>query len=156
MTIALLLRLWRETVIIVLLALLAISAFLYSERGNKIERIKSEYKLESAQIAAEYESKARQIERENYERTITAVNEYKAREQAILADNADARNAVNSLSDTIDKLADKAKADASFRDRYLTTSNQLFKECIGEYSKMGEVASRLSNDLRLITEANKR
>ena len=155
MTIALLLRLWRETVIIVLLALLAMSAFLYSERGNKIERIKSEYKLESAQIAAEYESKSRQIERENYERTITAVNEYKAREQAILADNADARNAVNSLSDTIDKLSTAADTDAKFRIEYSRTTGNLLKECSGQYSEMAAIADRIANDLRLIQQTRK-
>ena len=156
MSIVLLVKFWREVLIFVLAGMLCLAAVFYDKQAGKIAQLKTSYQLEVTSQRAEYEARARQIESHNYEQTIKAVNEAKAREQVIIADAANARDDVTRLSNTIDKLADNAKADASFRDRYLTTSNQLFKECIGEYSKMGEIADRLGSDLRLSQQANKR
>lgn len=148
-------RFYREAIIALLIVALAITAVLYEKRGIHIEHIKSEHELEITTLKLDYISKARQIESENYEQVIKAVNESKEREQIIINDAADSRAAVNSLSDTIEKLASTAKTDAEFRDKYANATGNLLKECSGAYSEMAEAADRIANDLRLIQSARK-
>lgn len=155
MTVSLLIRLWREIGIGILFIALVITAMLYERQGIQIERIKSAYKQQATELRADYEAKARQIESENYEKTINAINEAKVREQIIIADNANARNAVSSLSDTIDKLASNAKTDAKFRIEYTNTIGQSLKECSGSITELARQADGYTNDIRLLQQSRR-
>ncbi|AAZ18886.1 hypothetical protein Psyc_1033 [Psychrobacter arcticus 273-4] len=156
MNLILLLKFWREIAITVLIiALLAVWS-LYASRGDAIKQIKTDHELQLTTLKANYVETARQIERQAYEQTIQAANDAKAREQVIIADAASARDAVASLSDTIDKLSANAAADANFRIEYSRTTGNLLKECSGQYISMAETADRIANDLRAIQSANKR
>lgn len=155
MTISLLVRFWREFLILVLAGLLCLSLIIYDKQSNKIDLIKLSYKQEATELRADYEAKARQIENENYEKTINAINEAKVREQIIVADNADARAAVNSLSDTIDKLASNAQTDAEYRIEYATTTGKLLKECSGSITELARQADGHVNDIRLLQQSRR-
>lgn len=155
MTVSLLLKLWRELGLGILFVALVITAMLYDKQGIQIERIKSAYKQEATELRADYEAKARQIESENYEKTIDAINEAKIREQIIVADNADARAAVNSLSDTIDKLASNAQTDAEYRIEYAATTGKLLKECSGSIAELARTADGHVNDIRLLQQSRR-
>lgn len=153
MTISLLVRFWREFLILLLAGLLCLSLVIYDRQSNKIDLIKLSYKQEATELRADYEAKARQIESENYEKTINAINEAKVREQVIIADNADARAAVNSLSDTIDKLASNAKTDAEYRIEYAATTGKLLKDCSGSITELARQADGHVNDIRLLQQS---
>ncbi|MDN5567043.1 MAG: hypothetical protein L0G25_09565 [Psychrobacter sp.] len=156
MNIILLLKFWREISIAVLL-ILAVAIFsLYANRGDAIKQIKTDHELQIAILKANYVETALKIERQAYEQTIQAINDAKAREQVIIADAAIARDAVISLSDTIDKLSTNAAADTNFRIEYSRTTGNLLKECSSQYIGMAETADRISNSLRAIEQANKR
>ena len=156
MSIVLLVKFWREVLIFVLAGMLCLAAVFYDKQAGKIDQLKTSYQLEVTSQRAEYEARARQIESHNYEQTIKAVNEAKAREQVIIADAASARDAVSSLSNTLSEVSAAAKLNAELGDRYIDTSRRIITECSSEYQKMGEIASRLGSDLRLSQQANKR
>lgn len=150
MNIILMVRLWREIAIGLLLIALAVMAFVHDRQGIRFERVQAEQKIQATNQKLDYEKALLVNQVNNNHKLIEAVNEHKRVEKILISDGADARAAAISLSDTISRLSENAKTDANFRDRYLTTSSQLFKECIGEYSKMGEIADRLANDAALI------
>ena len=155
MSIVLLVKFWREVLIFVLAGMLCLAAVFYDKQAGKIDQLKTSYQLEVTSQRAEYEARARQIESHNYEQTIKAVNEAKAREQVIINDAASARDAVSSLSATIDALAANATTDANFRNEYTRTTGNLLKTCSNEYIGMAKTADRIANDLRLIQQASK-
>lgn len=126
-----------------------------SDKAQQIEQIKTEHALELTTLRAEYQTQARKLEQQQYDQTITAINEAKKREQVLIADAARARDAVSSLSDTIETLSNTAASDAKFRDEYARTTGKLLVECGAEYSKMAETADRIANDLRAITAARR-
>lgn len=156
MSIVLLVKFWREVLIFVLAGMLCLAAVFYDKQAGKIAQLKTSYQLEVTSQRAEYEARARQIESHSYEQTIKAVNEAKAREQVIINDAASARDAVSSLSATIDALAANATTDANFRNEYTRTTGNLLKTCSNEYIGMAKTADRIANDLRLIQQASKR
>ena len=156
MNLLLALKFWREIAIAALAILVIVILSLYASRGTAIKQIKTDHELELTALKANYVETARDIERKAYEQTIQAVNEAKKREQIIIADAASARDAVISLSDTIDKLSANATADANFRVEYSRTTGNLLKECSAQYIGMAETADRISNSLRAIEQANKR
>lgn len=156
MQLILLLRYWHYIAIALLLVTTAIMAGLWHDRGNDIKTIKVSHELQLASLKSDYISRARDIERESYANTIKAINEAKEREQIIISDANTARDAVTSLSNTIDQLSAAAARDASFRIEYSRTTGNLLKECSGSYSSLAETADRLSSDLRAIQQASKR
>lgn len=147
---------WKYVLIAALLILLGFSLVLISQKNSQIESIRTQNELSVTKLKAEYVETARNIERKNYEQQIQAINEYKEREKVILTDASNANDAVSRLSDTINDISATAKLDAKLRDRYIDTSNNILKECSTEYSKMGQIADRLSNEVRLLSDANKR
>ena len=152
----LLARYWKYIVIGVLAMLLVFTAYLLRQSHTTIALMKSDHELQLTTLKASYVETARDIERRSYEKTIQAVNDAKKREQVIIADAASARDAVASLSDTIDTLSANAAADANFRIEYSRTTGNLLKECSGEYIEMAAITDRLNNSLRAIEQANKR
>ena len=156
MNLLLALKFWREIAIAALAILVIVILSLYANRGTAIKQIKTDHELELTALKANYVETARDIERKAYEQTIQAVNEAKKREQIIIADAASARDAVISLSDTIDKLSANAAADANFRIEYSRTTGNLLKECSNQYIEMAETTDRINNSLRAIEQANKR
>lgn len=156
MELLILLKNWKLITIGILAMLLVGISAAYTARGNQIDTIIADYELKAAQAELEYNKQARAIELQGQTNVINAINEAKAREQVIIADANSARDAVASLSDTIDKLAGNAKTDADFRDRYSATTGDLLKECSGSYIGMAATADRIANDLRLIQQAGKR
>lgn len=156
MNLLLALKFWREIAIAVLAILVIVILSLYASRGTAIKQIKTDHELELTTLKANYVETARDIERKAYEQTIQAVNDAKVREQTIITDAASARDAVTSLSDTIDKLSTNATADANFRIEYSRTTGNLLVQCSERYSGLAAATDRISNDLRTIQEANKR
>lgn len=150
---------WRfkeYIVIAIMVALLLFAVSSCSSKEREIKQIKTEYELQLTTLKANYVETARNIERQAYEQTIQAVNDAKEREQVIIADAASARDAVTSLSNAVSEISAAAKSDAKLRDRYIDTSSQLLVDCSSRYSEMGAIADRLSNNLRLSQEANRR
>jgi len=80
----------------------------------------------------------------------------KASEQVLVNNIASANAVVASMSNTISEVSTAAKLNAELGDRYIDTSRRIITECTSEYSKMGAIAQKLSNDVRLLTDANKR
>lgn len=150
------LRYWYYIVIVILTLLLAITSYCLNDATKTMQLMRVGHSLEIANNAALYEQGARQIEQENYQNVINAINESKKREQVLVADAASARDAVTSLSDTIDTLAANAKTDANFRIEYSNTTGQLLKSCSTEYIGLAKTTDRISNSLRAIEGANKR
>lgn len=156
MNLILLARYWKYIVIGVLAMLLVFTAYLLRQSHSTMALMKSDHELQLTTLKASYVETARDIERQAYEQTIQAVNEAKKREQVIIADAASARDAVTSLSDTIDTLSATAAADANFRVEYSRTTGNLLKECSTQYIEMAAITDRLDNSLRAIEQANKR
>lgn len=156
MELLILLKNWKLITIGILAMLLTAFVALWHDRGNQIDTIIADYELKAAQAELEYNKQARAIELQGQTNVINAINEAKKREQVIIADANDARDAVNSLSNTLSEVSAAAKLNAELGDRYIDTSRRIITECSSEYQKMGEIASRLSNDLRLIQQAGKR
>lgn len=125
-------------------------------RDVQIDYLKVNHQLELSKERELHITQIRESERTYYEQNIEAINEYKKREQVIINDNINARDAVASLSDTIDTLAANAEADASFRIQYASTTGNLLKDCSKEYIGLAATADRISNDLRAIQAANRR
>ncbi len=155
MNLLLALKFWREIAIAVLTILVIVILSLYASRGTAIKQIKTDHELELTTLKANYVETARDIERKAYEQTIQAVNDAKVREQIIIADAASARDAVTSLSDTIDKLSANATADA-FRVKYTDTIGQSLKDCSSSITDLARQADGYTNDIRLLQQANKR
>ena len=147
---------WKYVLIAALAILLAFCLSIISQKNLEIKQIQTESKLEVTKLKADYVETARQLERKYHEQQIQALEEYKEREKVYLADASNANDAVNRLSDTINTISATAKLDAQLRDRYIDTSNNILKECSREYSKMGQIADRLSNEVRLLSESNRR
>lgn len=151
-----LLKQWKYVLIAALAILLAFCLSIISQKNLEIKQVQTESKLEVTKLKADYVETARQLERKYHEQQIQALEEYKEREKVYLADASNANDAVNRLSDTINTISATAKLDAELRDRYIDTSNNILKECSREYSKMGQIADRLSNEVRLLSESNRR
>ena len=147
---------WKYVLIAALAILLAFCLSIISQKNLEIKQIQTESRLEVTKLKADYVETARQLERKYHEQQIQALEEYKEREKVYLADASNANDAVNRLSDTINTISATAKLDAELRDRYIDTSNNILKECSREYSKMGQIADRLSNEVRLLSESNRR
>ena len=151
-----LLKQWKYVLIAALAILLAFCLSIISQKNLEIKQIQTESNLEVTKLKADYVETARQLERKYHEQQIQALEDYKEREKVYLADASNANDAVNRLSDTINTISATAKLDAELRDRYIDTSNNILKECSREYSKMGQIADRLSNEVRLLSESNRR
>lgn len=151
-----LMKQWKYVLIAALAILLAFCLSIISQKNLEIKQIQTESKLEVTKLKADYVETARQLERKYHEQQIQALEEYKEREKVYLADASNANDAVNRLSDTINTISATAKLDAELRDRYIDTSNNILKECSREYSKMGQIADRLSNEVRLLSESKRR
>ena len=151
-----LMKQWKYVLIAALAILLAFCLSIISQKNLEIKQIQTESRLEVTKLKADYVETARQLERKYHEQQIQALEEYKEREKVYLADASNANDAVNRLSDTINTISATAKLDAELRDRYIDTSNNILKECSREYSKMGQIADRLSNEVRLLSESNRR
>ena len=151
-----LMKQWKYVLIAALAILLAFCLSIISQKNLEIKQIQTESRLEVTKLKADYVETARQLERKYHEQQIQALEDYKEREKVYLADASNANDAVNRLSDTINTISATAKLDAELRDRYIDTSNNILKECSREYSKMGQIADRLSNEVRLLSESNRR
>lgn len=151
-----LMKQWKYVLIAALAILLAFCLSIISQKNLEIKQIQTESKLEVTKLKADYVETARQLERKYHEQQIQALEDYKEREKIYLDDASNANDAVNRLSDTINTISATAKLDAELRDRYIDTSNNILKECSREYSKMGQIADRLSNEVRLLSESNRR
>lgn len=146
---------WKYITIALLSVFLLISIFYINNLRGDIDLLSVEHDLEITQMKAEYVDKAREIERQAHAQQIEAVNEYKKREEIILADAASSRDAVDSLSDTLKSVTAAAKSDASIRDRYIDTSSRILQECSSSYSELAETTERLDATVRLLANSRK-
>jgi septal ring factor EnvC (AmiA/AmiB activator) len=124
-----------------------------SKKAEQIKQLKTEHALELTTLNADYQTRARKLEQEQYDQTITAINAATARAKADAA-NAARANATNErLSQTIDRLAANAETDATYRAQYAATTGQLLKECSGSITALAAAADGHVNDIRLLQDA---
>ena len=124
-----------------------------SEKAEQIKQLKTEHALELTTLRADHEARSRKLEQQQYDQTITAINEHKKREAANASAIADASTANERLSQTIDRLAANAETDARYRIEYAATTGQLLKECSGSITKLAKAADGHVNDIRLLQQA---
>ncbi len=154
MTLILLARYWQYIVIGVLSMLLAAVSFDSYSKSNKIDAIQATHKLALAVERADYESNARQVERQNFQGVIDAVNQSTAR-QKDLADQYDSVVVINdSLSDSITNIETSLiNANRSAIVDYTKSVNGLFAECSSRYLEMAKSAAREQEEARRLREA---
>lgn len=126
---------------------------LYGQSRADIEHLKTEHALQLTTAKAAYEVQARKLEQQQYDQTITAINDHKKREAANASAIASANTANERLSQTIDRLAANAETDASYRAQYAATTGQLLKECSGSITALAKAADGHVNDIRLLQDA---
>lgn len=156
MPLILLAKYWQYAVIALLSVILLISGAALAIQSKNIEQLKTDHQLELASMQIEHQENSLKIERQGYENTVKAINESKKREQIIIADAADARDAVSRLSGTIESITTAAASDAKYSAAALANTGNLLKECSGEYIAMAETADRISNDLQAIQQASRK
>ena len=126
---------------------------LYGQSRADIEHLKTEHALQLTTAQAAYEVQARKLEQQQYDQTITAINDHKKREAANASAIASANTANERLSQTIDRLAANAETDAAYRAQYAATTGQLLKECSGSITALAKAADGHVNDIRLLQQA---
>ena len=126
---------------------------LYGQSRADIEHLKTEHALQLTTAKAAYEVQARKLEQQQYDQTITAINDHKKREAANASAIASANTANERLSQTIDRLAANAETDAAYRTQYAATTGQLLKECSGSITRLAKAADGHVNDIRLLQQA---
>ena len=124
-----------------------------SDKAEQIKQLKTEHALELTKLNADYQTRARKLEQEQYDQTITAINDHKKREAANASAIASANTANERLSQTIDRLAANATTDAQYRIEYAATTGQLLKECSGSITALAAAADGHVNDIRLLQDA---
>ena len=154
MTLILLARYWQYLVICVLVMMLTVVSFGNYSKSNQIDAIRAEHELVLANARADYESNARQLERQNFQGVIDAVNKSEAR-QKNLADQYDSVVVINdSLSDSITNIETSLiSANRSAIVDYTKSVNGLFAECSSRYLEMAKSAAREQEEARRLREA---
>lgn len=153
MTLMLALNYIREITIAALTIAVIALIGLYGQSRADIEHLKTEHALELTTLRADYETRSRKLEQQQYDQTITAINDHKKREAANASAIASANTANERLSQTIDRLAANAETDASYRAQYAATTGQLLKECSGSITALAKAADGHVNDIRLLQDA---
>lgn len=153
MTLMLALNYIREITIAALTIAVIALIGLYGQSRADIEHLKTEHALQLTTAKAAYEVQARKLEQQQYDQTITAINDHKKREAANASAIASANTANERLSQTIDRLAANAETDARYRIEYAATTGQLLKECSGSITKLAKEADGHVNDIRLLQDA---
>ena len=144
---------WKYITIALLTVMLTVSLLYINKQRTNINLINTKHELEITQMKAEYVDTAREIEREAYAKQIEAINEYKKREEVILASADAANDSVSRLSNTLNQVSSAAKSDASIRDKYIDTSRGIIEECTVGYRQVGEIAERLNSELKLLRDS---
>lgn len=152
----LILKFWREVVIALLVIALVITAALYVNRGNTIDRVSTQYDLQIAVERAEFEAQARLIEQQNYKGVIDAINAANTREQAIRVDIVNANAANERLHDTIDRIQANTATSAADRAEYTTSVTNLFKQCTNSITELAAIADGHANDVKLLQDARRK
>ena len=153
MNLLLALKYIREITIAVLTIAVIALIGLYGQSRADIKQLKTERALELTTLNADYQTRARKLEQEQYDQTITAINDHKKREAANASAIASANTANERLSQTIDRLAANAETDATYRAQYAATTGQLLKECSGSITALAAAADGHVNDIRLLQDA---
>lgn len=153
MNLLLALKYIREITIAVLTIAIIALIGLYGQSRADIKQLKTEHALELTTLNADYQTRARKLEQQQYEQTITAINDHKKREAANASAIASANTANERLSQTIDRLAANAETDAAYRTQYAATTGQLLKECSGSITRLAKAADGHVNDIRLLQQA---
>lgn len=156
MYLVMLMNFWREAIIAILLIALVITSALYSGRGDDIKALKDNYQLQEAVQRAEYESQARAIEQQNYQGVINAINEARARQQAIRLDIVNANAANERLHDTIDRIQANTATSAADRAEYTASVTNLFKQCTNSITELAAIADGHANDVKLLQDARRK
>lgn len=143
----------REVIIVILALVLTALVGLYDQSKAEIKLLQVEHALELTTLRADYETRSRKLEQQQYDQTITAINEHKKREAINASAIADANTANERLSQTIDRLAANAETDAAYRTQYAATTGQLLKECSGSITRLAKAADGHVNDIRLLQQA---
>lgn len=153
MTLMLALNYIREITIAALTIAVIALIGLYGQSRADIEHLKTEHALQLTTAKAAYEVQVRKLEQQQYDQTITAINDHKKREAANASAIASANTANERLSQTIDRLAANAETDAAYRAQYAATTGQLLKECSGSITALAKAADGHVNDIRLLQDA---
>lgn len=155
MNLLLALKYIREITIAVLTIAVIALIGLYGQSRADIKQLKTEHALELTTLRADYEARARKLEQKHYDQAIDAINAATARAKADAANAARARATNERLSQTIDRLAANAAADAEYRIEYAATTGELLKECSGSITKLAAAADGHVNDIKLLQDARR-
>lgn len=158
MTVKILIELaWRywHWIVIALLAIIIISlSIFYVQRGYAIDAINTKHKLIIATERADYESRAREIEQQNFKGVIDAVNQSTVRQKQI-ADQYDSVVVINdSLSDSITNIETSLiNANRAAANDYARTLGGLFEESTRRYLEMANSAAKEQEEARRLRDA---
>ena len=147
-------RYWHWLVIALLIAAIAVLSIFYVQCGHTIDTIKVQHELVLATERANYESNVRQIEQQNFQGVINAVNQSTVRQKQI-ADKYDSVVIINdSLSDSIANIETSLiSANRTAVIDYTKSVNGLFTECTGRYLEMANSAAREQEEARRLRES---
>lgn len=147
-------RYWQYIVIAVLAMLVVFMTFMLRESTHTMQSMRITHTLETANNIAEYEMRARQIEQQNYQGVINAINESTERQKQIAINYDNAVVISNSLSDTITNIEASLISDnANARVEYTAAISNISRNCIGEITELARRADQHVSDIRMMQQA---
>lgn len=147
-------RYWQYIVIAVLAMLVVFMTFMLRESTHTMQSMRITHTLETANNIAEYEMRARQIEQQNYQGVINAINESTERQKQIAINYDNAVVISNSLSDTITNIESSLISDnANARVEYTAAISNISRNCIGEITELARRADQHVSDIRMMQQA---
>lgn len=147
-------RYWQYVLIAILAMLVVFMTFMLRESTHTMQSMRITHTLETANNIAEYEMRARQIEQQNYQGVINAINESTERQKQIAINYDNAVAVSNSLSDTITNIETSLISDnANARAEYTTAISNISRSCIGEITELARRADQHVSDIRMMQDA---
>ncbi|MBF7686482.1 hypothetical protein I2F17_11700 [Acinetobacter sp. B10A] len=140
----LILKFWRECLIVLLAFLLVFALIVVNHKEIKLQEQKLEhanYVQKHTEANVQAQANTRKIEQEYANKALTAERNYSEKIKQISSDARIAESHANSLSKqlaTANQRLSTATREAS--DEYTKTLSNVFDQCVTEYRKMAEAA----------------
>lgn len=143
------LKLWREIIIVLLVAAIGILILQLQKSKHATEMEKIFHKgtitmgtIKNAEIQLKHNIE-RKKDLENYARQIATAN---ARNSDLIANNHRMQSEIVKYNDRLSAYSNEANA------AYAKAASTIYAECRGEYIKMGQYAERLDAEIGILTE----
>ena len=154
MNLILLARYWQYIVIAILSFMLGLTTYYLNDSVKEMQLMRVVHDLETANNIADYEMHARQIEQQNYQGVINAINESTERQKQIAINYDNAVAVSSSLSDTITNIEASLISDnANARAQYTATISNISRDCIGEITELARRADQHVSDIKMMQDA---